>query len=78
MHYKTLISEYGQSKLAEELGIPGSQVSHWVHGVRPIPVKYCQLIKSRIDGVTLQMLRPDDWKLYWPNLSKPKTQTTEA
>ena len=68
MHYKKLMSDYGQSKLAEELGIPAAQVSHWVQGVRPVPVKYCQLIKDRIEGVTLQMLRPDDWQKIWPEL----------
>lgn len=71
MTFKTIISEYGQSHLAKQLRVPASQVHHWVQGIKPVPIKYCQSIKERVNGVTLQMLRPNDWQAVWPELAKP-------
>ena len=77
MSYKNIIEAYGQTKLATELSIPTAQVHHWVKGVRFVPPKYCKQIVTLVDGVTLQMLRPGDWQVYWPELI-PAVQIAEA
>ena len=74
MSYKNIIDAYGQTKLANELDVPTAQVHHWVKGIKGVPPKYCKPITALIDGLTVQMLRPNDWHLYWPELIEPIVQ----
>lgn len=58
----------GQSALAGRLGVKPAFVYQWLRGLRPIPAKYCMAIE-RETGVSRVLLRPDDWRDFWPELS---------
>jgi len=59
----------GPVKAAERLGIERYQtVQSWVK--HQVPAMYCQQIVRLLPGeITLQELRPEDWRLYWPDAS---------
>jgi len=52
-----------QTELAKKLGVTVTQVNHWSHGVRPIPVARCVEIEKATKGIVrCEDLRPDiDW-----------------
>lgn len=59
----------GQAELAKLIGAPASSVNHWIHCVRPVPVRRCLAIEKVTSGVVRRWdLRPDDWFSIWPEL----------
>ena len=70
----------GQTQLANALGVTAAAVSHWVTGLRPVPIQHCFAIERATRGaVTRRDLRPDDWHLIWPELSDmPSAQPATA
>jgi DNA-binding transcriptional regulator YdaS (Cro superfamily) len=70
-----------RAKLAAQIGAHASDLSDWINGNRPVPVRRCASIEVATDGaVTRRDLRPDDWHLIWPELAKParKAKPTQA
>ena len=64
MDLKTYTSEVTScTALAERLGVPGSLVSQWRHGVRKVPAERCPDIERETGGrVRCEEIRPDvDW-----------------
>jgi len=61
--------------LARMLGRSASEVSQWVGGNRPIPLRAAPAIERATNGaVRRQDLRPDDWHLIWPELAEQAEQ----
>ncbi len=62
-----------QIKLAKILGISQVLISQWSTGLRATPIERCYPIEQATQGkVTRKDLRPDDWHLIWPELTKKK------
>ena len=61
----------GLSDFAKQLGVTSQALSNWKQ--RGVPANYCLRIVTLAKGaVTLQELRPDDWRDYWPgSIAKP-------
>ena len=58
--------------LAEILGVTKGAVHQWMQHGRRVPIEHCAAIEAATAGVvTRQMLRPDDWRLIWPELIEP-------
>ena len=50
------------------LGISQQCLANW--RVRGVPLDRCAPIEDQSGGVvTRQMLRPDDWRIHWPELA---------
>jgi DNA-binding transcriptional regulator YdaS (Cro superfamily) len=76
MDLKTYLSEArGRlTALANDIGVYPPDVSRWVCGYRPIPVKYGAAIEKATNGlVTRQELFPESWHQYWPELAMQNT-----
>ena len=53
------------------LGVTKGAVSQWKNEGREVPVVHCVVIEQKTGGaVTRQELRPDDWRLIWPELAQ--------
>lgn len=64
-------SQGSQANLARTLGVAPAVVSHWLHGKRPVPARFCPAIERATGGaVTRRDLRPDDWAQIWPELAQ--------
>ncbi|WP_083812389.1 Cro/CI family transcriptional regulator [Pusillimonas sp. T7-7] len=60
----------GVTALAQLLGVSSPTVNQWLHLARPVPATQCVRIEQLTRGVvTRQMLRPNDWATYWPDLA---------
>jgi DNA-binding transcriptional regulator YdaS (Cro superfamily) len=59
----------GLSAAAALLGITASRLSNWVD--RGVPTDKCATVEAAL-GVSRQLLRPDDWSVIWPELSRPR------
>jgi len=58
-----------QAILANLIGVSPAAVNQWISGHRPIPIERCVSIERATNGaVTRRDLRPDDWRLIWPEL----------
>ena len=58
-----------QEDFAVLAGVSQGMVSQWLSGARPVSPEKCVLIEASTKGeLTRKDLRPDDWKLYWPEL----------
>lgn len=57
-----------QTQLSEALGVSLVLVNQWVHGHRPVPVKYALAIERATDGIVSRQEICPDWKRYWPEL----------
>ena len=75
MNYKTLkqfVKQGGQgtsARLCIAIGSKASDMSDWVHGKRPIPMRRALAIETETVGVVPRWLtRPADWHLLWPEL----------
>jgi DNA-binding transcriptional regulator YdaS (Cro superfamily) len=65
----------GKVALARKIGAHTPDLSDWIAGNRPIPVKYCLLIERETGGaVTRADCRPNDWQAYWPDFNPLTTQ----
>lgn len=59
----------GQAKLARLLNVGAANVWQWANDVRSVPPRYCAQIELLTDGaVSRQVLRPNDWQEFWPEL----------
>jgi len=62
----------GQAALSRHLGVTAAAVNQWVKGLRPVPARHCFAIEKVTKGaVTRKDLRPNDWHLFWPDLTEP-------
>lgn len=62
--YREVIQAAGSlTKLAAELDLSPQTVSNWRH--RSFPADQCKRIEA-ITGISVQRLRPHDWRAYWP------------
>ena len=69
MNLNTYLSNNRATSLARAIGATYTEISHWRHGVRPVPISRCLAIEQATDGaVTRKDLRPDDWPQIWPEL----------
>ncbi|MEZ0231881.1 MAG: transcriptional regulator [Methylophilaceae bacterium] len=70
------IKPRGKGKeLALKLNVSPVLVSQWssLDNPRPVPIERCYSIELATNGkVTRPELRPDDWKLIWPELLEKK------
>jgi DNA-binding transcriptional regulator YdaS (Cro superfamily) len=65
-----------KTAFAKKVGMSGAMLYQVETGIRPIPPKYCPAIEKETAGqVTRQELRPDDWQLLWPELTKRRKKT---
>jgi DNA-binding transcriptional regulator YdaS (Cro superfamily) len=72
-------SSVSKADFARRIGVSPAVVYQWSVGLRPVAPKYCHEIEDQTEGkVTRQELRPDDWQLLWPDLSKPKRRSKLA
>lgn len=64
------------TKLAAALGIPLSFLSQMASGDRTVSPERASAMELASDGqITREELRPDDWKLIWPELVKRRRKT---
>lgn len=69
----------GLTKLAHMLGVTAPTVHEWKTLKRPVPASRCNAIVQLANGkVTLQELRPDDWRDYWPEPTQATVNTAQA
>ena len=54
-----------QTALSKILNVSVAFINQLVLGKRPVPVRLCLLIEGAT-GVSKKLLRPHDWKEYWP------------
>lgn len=65
--FAEVVREAGSlTALADALGETPQLVSNWRH--RSFPANKCKAIEA-ITGISVQRLRPDDWREYWPPLT---------
>lgn len=57
------------AQLARQIGIKPPTVYHWRDGVLPVSPKSAVRINRLYPQITLQDLRPDDWRDFWPMLA---------
>ena len=56
--------------IAESLGIKTQAITNW-KAKGEVPIEHCASIEKATQGaVTRKQLRPNDWKLIWPELIK--------
>jgi len=56
---------------SKKTGIPGSSLSFWRHGKRPIPIERMLVIEMHTGGlVSRKDLCPDRWQELWPELKQ--------
>lgn len=68
--YLNQLERGGKSAFARKIGAHASDLSDWMKGARPIPVRFCPAIERESGGrVGRQDCRPDDWQMYWPELA---------
>ena len=66
--YAEVIAKAGSlSELATALGESPQTVSNWRH--RSFPAHRCKAIEA-LTGISVRRLRPDDWRMYWPEPAK--------
>ena len=75
--YKQVLAHFGNSpsKLAEELGLGdrAAMVCNWKR--RGIPAEYARKIQL-LTGISVETLRPDDWRMYWPEVGMRREKAT--
>ena len=67
----------GPKAVATALGYDDIRnVAYWTSGKRPFPPKHCVAIERISKGqITRQLLRPDDFADYWPDLARRRKQS---
>lgn len=69
----------GVSMLASAIGVGQSVISNWRARCTVPSASYCVAIERATAGaVTRRDLRPDDWRLIWPELATPQETRQEA
>lgn len=68
--YLNQLERGSKAAFARKIGAHTPDLSDWIAGVRPIPVRYCAAIEQVSNGeVTRKECRPKDWQVYWPELA---------
>jgi DNA-binding transcriptional regulator YdaS (Cro superfamily) len=63
---------------SKRTGIPGSSLSNWRHGKRPIPIEWMPILEKETGGlVSRKDLCPDNWQELWPELANLEQKKTE-
>ncbi|MFD2755689.1 transcriptional regulator [Comamonas terrae] len=77
--YLNQLERGGKSAFARRIGAHASDLSDWMKGARPIPVRFCPAIERESGGVVgRKECRPKDWQLYWPELATQVTDDAHA
>ena len=75
--YLNQLERGGKAAFARKIGAHTPDLSDWIAGVRPIPVRYCAAIEQASSGeVTRKDCRPVDWHVYWPDIAEKSLATT--
>lgn len=65
--------------MARHLKLPPSFVTKMCNGEKPIPAEHVRAIYAYVGGdVSVQEMRPHDWRKYWPELATQTTTDTAA
>lgn len=76
--YLNQLERGGKAAFARKIGAHTPDLSDWIAGVRPIPVRYCAAIEQASSGeVTRKDCRPVDWHVYWPDMAGQSLATTQ-
>lgn len=63
----------GQAEVARRLGVPRGRLTDYKR--RGFPVKECVRIEEVSSGLVHRKLtRPNDWRIHWPELAKPRAK----
>lgn len=74
--YLNQLERGGKAAFARKIGAHTPDLSDWIAGVRPIPVRYCAAIEQTSKGeVTRKDCRPMDWHVYWPDMAEENLAT---
>lgn len=65
----------GPASLAKHLGENPATVCNWK--ARGFPAHRCKAIEA-LTGVSVRLLRPDDWRDYWPEQPRKTAAKAEA
>ncbi|MFN3732230.1 transcriptional regulator [Comamonas testosteroni] len=77
--YLNQLERGGKSAFARKIGAHASDLSDWMKGARPIPVRFCPAIERETGGMVVrQDCRPNDWQMYWPELADPAVPPNRA
>lgn len=77
--YLNQLERGGKSAFARKIGAHASDLSDWMKGARPIPVRFCPAIERESGGrVGRQDCRPNDWQVYWPELGQQSWSAASA
>ncbi len=72
--YLNQLERGGKAAFARKIGAHTPDLSDWIAGKRPIPIKYCIPIERETEGyVTRADCRPSDWQAYWPDFSSSES-----
>lgn len=64
-------TETTKAAFARAIGVAPALLHQWIEKIRPVAPQHCPQIESQTGGaVTRADLRPDDWHLIWPELSR--------
>ena len=69
------IETIGLKASADRLAVSPQRLSNWME--RGVPVERCASVEVEL-GVKRQILRPDDWRLIWPELAKPQQEASNG
>lgn len=68
---KHYVAEHGLTPLARSLKVSVQRLANWLE--RGVPTDKCAAIERSTKGAVMRWdLRPNDWQLIWPELSKRK------
>ncbi|WP_114973381.1 transcriptional regulator [Rhodoferax ferrireducens] len=74
MHFKNYffgLARKDRPAFAEKVGTTAGHLTNFCYGYTPLAPAVCVAIEQVTNGeVTRQELRPDDWHLNWPELTK--------
>lgn len=70
MDLNTYLSPSGSAaELSRKINVPPALMSQWRTGKRSVPPKWCAAIEKATCGAVSRVdLRPNDWRLIWPEL----------
>ena len=67
-------SGWPTSKIAAALGESKQAVHNWHR--RGYPADKCKALEA-LTGISVRLLRPDDWQKYWPDAPEPSPEVPQ-
>lgn len=68
-----------KAALARMIDVLPQQIGNWLTRDKEIDPVYCARIEAALSGrVTRQQLRPDDWRIVWPELAAVSEEPSHA